>query len=79
MKKELTKVNRAIVEAYNEMYQNLDFLKVSAQELARGDFKNCRELADIITDINYYYHQYKASQSIIDVLESLEQEASHED
>lgn len=80
MKNKNTKLHRALVKAYSDMYQNLDFMKSSAKALANGDFKKDSELADIISDINYYYHQYCASKTLIEVLsDEIDKEAEADD
>lgn len=69
-----TKLDRAIAKAYTNLYQQMDFIKFSAKQIANGEFSNEQEYEDLLNDITREYQEYKNLKQYIELLESEEQE-----
>ena len=54
-----TKLDRAIAKAYTNLYQQMDFIKFSAKQIANGEFSNEQEYEDLLNDITREYQEYK--------------------
>lgn len=69
-----TKLDRAIAKAYTDLYQQMDFIKFSAKQIANNEFSNEMEYEDLLNDITREFQEYKNLKKYIELLESAEEE-----